>query len=94
MWSEAEMYNYLNENLKETRFRHSLRVSETAVTLAIKYGVNIDSARIAGLVHDCSKNMKDEQLIKMAIDHEIQLDDIHFRIPSILHGIVGGIIAK
>ncbi|MBK5241573.1 bis(5'-nucleosyl)-tetraphosphatase (symmetrical) YqeK [Clostridium sp.] len=94
MWSEVEMYDYLHENLKETRFRHSLSVSETAVKLAIKYGVNIDSARIAGLVHDCGKNMKDEQLIKVAIDHKLQLDEVNLKNPSLLHGIVGGIIAR
>lgn len=94
MWSEVEMYNYLHKNLKETRFRHSLSVSETATTLAMKYGVNIESARIAGLVHDCGKNMTDEQLIKIAVDHEIQLDEVYFRNPSLLHGIVGSIIAS
>ncbi|MGH4118834.1 bis(5'-nucleosyl)-tetraphosphatase (symmetrical) YqeK [Clostridium sp.] len=94
MWSEVKMYNYLHENLKEARFRHSLSVSETAVALAIKYGVNIKSARIAGLVHDCSKNMKDEQLIKMATNHGLQLDEVQFRTPTLLHGIVGGIIAR
>jgi predicted HD superfamily hydrolase involved in NAD metabolism len=94
MWNEVEMYDYLQAKLQGKRFRHSLGVSETAVKLAIKYGVNIESARIAGLVHDCGKNMSDEQLIEVAKEHEVQVDEIHFRNPSLLHGVVGSIIAR
>ncbi|MEK6265626.1 MAG: bis(5'-nucleosyl)-tetraphosphatase (symmetrical) YqeK [Clostridium sp.] len=94
MWNEVEMYDYLHGKLKEKRFRHSLSVSETAVKLAIKYGVNIESARIAGLVHDCGKNMSDEQLIEVAKEHDVQLDEIYFRNPSLLHAAVGSIIAR
>lgn len=94
MWNEKEMLDYLHINLKESRLRHSLSVSETAVALATIYGEDIDKARIAGLVHDCVKNMKDAQLIEVARLHEIQLDEIYLQNPSILHGLVGSIIAR
>jgi predicted HD superfamily hydrolase involved in NAD metabolism len=94
MWNEKQMLNYLYINLKESKLKHSLSVSETAVTLAEKYGENIEKARISGLVHDCAKCMKDEELIKVARDHEIQLDEIYLTNPSILHGLVASIIAK
>ena len=94
MWNEKQMLNYLYENLKESKLKHSLSVSETAVTLAKKYGENIEKARISGLVHDCAKGMKDEELIKVAIDHGIQLDEVYINNPSILHGLVASIIAK
>jgi predicted HD superfamily hydrolase involved in NAD metabolism len=94
MWSEKEMLCYLNLNLKESRRRHSLSVSETAATLALAYGADVEKARIAGLVHDCVKNMKDDELIKVALEHGIQLDEVQLQNPSILHGLVGSIIAK
>ena len=94
MWNEKEMLHYLKLNLKESRLRHSLNVSETAVTLAVIYGENIEKARIAGLIHDCVKNKTDEELIKLAIEHEIQLDEIYLKNPSILHGLVGSILAR
>jgi predicted HD superfamily hydrolase involved in NAD metabolism len=94
MWNEKEMLHYLQLNLSESRLKHSLGVSETAVTLATKYGENIESARIAGLVHDCAKNMRVEQLIKMARGHDIYIDEIYISNPSILHGLVGSIIAR
>lgn len=94
MWNEKQMLNYLKINLKESRLRHSLSVSKTAVLLAAKYDQNIEKARIAGLVHDCAKNMTETQFIKVATDHEIVLNEIEKRNPSILHGLVGSIIAK
>lgn len=94
MWNEKQMLNYLNINLTESKLKHSLSVSETAVGLAVKYGENTEKARISGLVHDCAKNMKDEELIKVAREHEIQLDEIYLSNPSILHGLVSSIIAK
>jgi predicted HD superfamily hydrolase involved in NAD metabolism len=94
MWNEKQMLNYLYENLNESKLKHSLSVSETAVSLAVKYGENIEKARISGLVHDCAKGMKDEDLIKVARSHEIQLDEVCLSNPSILHGLVASIIAK
>ena len=94
MWNEKEIIHYLHKNLKESRLKHSLSVSETAIDLAAIYGENIEKARIAGLVHDCVKNMKDSELIKVAMEHEVQLDEICLRNPSILHGLVGSIIAR
>ncbi|MBU3128415.1 bis(5'-nucleosyl)-tetraphosphatase (symmetrical) YqeK [Clostridium tagluense] len=94
MWNEKEMLHYLHTNLSESRLKHSLSVSETAVTLAAKYGENIESARIAGLVHDCAKNVKGAELIKIASEHEIHIDEIYTNNPAILHGLVGSIIAR
>ena len=94
MWNEKEMLHYLKLNLSESRLKHSLSVSETAVSLATNYGQNIESARIAGLVHDCAKNMTGPELLKMASEHEIHIDDIYTNNPSILHGLVGSIIAR
>jgi len=94
MWNDKEMLNYLQINLKESRLKHSLSVSDTAVTLATIYGQNIEKARIAGLVHDCAKNMTDAQLVKVAMEYKIDIDEIYKQNPSILHGLVGSIIAK
>lgn len=94
MWNEKEMLHYLHVNLSESRLKHSLSVSETAVDLAVKYGESVEKARIAGLVHDCAKGMKGDELIKVASAHEGRLDEIYMCSPSILHGLVGSIIAR
>ena len=94
MWNEKQMLDYIKTNLKESRFRHSLSVSDTGALLAGRYNQNIEKAHIAGLVHDCAKNLTDVQLIKVARDHKIEISDIEIQNPSILHGLVASIIAK
>ena len=94
MWNEKEILDYLHINLKESRLQHSISVSETAVALAVQYGEDVEKAKIAGLAHDCVKNMENEELIKVAMDHEIQLNEIYLHNPSILHGLVGSIVAR
>jgi predicted HD superfamily hydrolase involved in NAD metabolism len=94
MWNEAEIEIYLKEHLNEQRFNHSLRVIDTAVKLAEYYGEDRNKARIAGLVHDAAKNMKDEEIINILENNGYNIDKIHKRTPNIMHGVAAGIIAK
>lgn len=94
MWSENEIIDYLRKNLKLTRYEHSLSVRDTAVKLAKKYGADVEKARIAGLAHDCAKNMSDEDLLNMALSHGINVDSVCKENPKLLHGFIGSIVAK
>lgn len=94
MWSEDKIKEYLKENLKKTRFFHSLGVMDTAVNLADHYGADVNKARIAGLVHDCAKNMTGDALVKLAKENGYSIDVMYEKSPQLLHGIVGAIIAK
>lgn len=94
MWSEDKIKEYLKENLKETRYLHSLGVMDTAVSLAANYGADITKTRLAGLVHDCAKNMKSPDLVKLAKENGYSIDVMYEKSPQLLHGIVGAIIAK
>ena len=53
--------NDLKENLTEYRYIHSLGVMEMAEELAKVYNVDVESARIAGLLHDIGKAVDQEQ---------------------------------
>ena len=94
MWSEDEIKEYLKKNLKESRYYHSLGVMDTAVSLAKHYGADAVKARVAGLVHDCAKNMKGDALVKLAKENGYSIDVMYEKSPQLLHGIVGAIIAK
>lgn len=94
MWSEEKIKEYLKENLKQARFLHSLGVMDTAVSLAAHYGADLTKARIAGLVHDCAKNMKGEALLQLVKENGYPIDIIYEKSPELLHGIAGAIIAK
>ena len=50
----------MKENLKESRYRHSLGVEEMAVRLAKIHGADTEKAAFAGRYHDIAKNFDDE----------------------------------
>lgn len=94
MWSEQQIEDYLKKNLNRQRYEHSLRVRDTSISLAVHYGENIDDARLAGLVHDCAKNMNNDEIINILEKSGYNIDDIEKKSPFVLHGIAGAFIAR
>jgi predicted HD superfamily hydrolase involved in NAD metabolism len=94
MWSEEKINQYLMNNLKNKRYEHSLGVKNTAIKLAEKYGENTLKAGIAGLVHDCAKNMNSDEIINMVEKNGYEIDPIYEHSPDLLHGLAGAIVAK
>lgn len=88
-----EINNKLKSTLKPSRYRHSVSVAETAAQLAEIYGVNREKAYLAGLVHDCAKNYSKEELMQLADDFSIKIDDISRESWGLIHGFVGAELA-
>ena len=84
----------LKEIMSEERFVHSVNVSRVARELALKYDYNVDKAEIAGLLHDCAKDLDYKTLGKMILEYNIQIDEIVQKIPKLLHPLVGAAIAE
>lgn len=91
---EEEIVKFLKERLQEKRLKHSFGVMDMAKRLAEKHDVNIENAKIAGLLHDCAKNMSNEDLIKYCKNNGIEIDEIKLKSPGILHADVGADIAR
>lgn len=89
-----ELILKLKEMLPEKRFRHSEGVANMAVKLAEFYGVDEEKARIAGLLHDCAKDMTDEEILKLVEKFDILIDDVQRSAVNIVHGHVGAEIAR
>jgi len=79
----------LRNRVDERVFAHCLRVEETAVMLAETYGVDVASARLAGLLHDWSKSVPDPMLLVQAAELRVAVQDADQHRPSLLHGPVG-----
>ena len=86
--------NDLKENVTEYRYIHSLGVMEMAEELATIYNVDVESTRLAGLLHDIAKEMTEEESLKYVAENGIAIDDIEKINVSILHGKIGADIAK
>lgn len=84
----------LKKVLSEKRYEHTLGVSFTSVCLAMKYGEDIDKARIAGLLHDCAKYLDDDKLISLCKKYDLGISESEKKSPYLLHGKVGALIAR
>ncbi|MCD6322848.1 MAG: 23S rRNA (uracil(1939)-C(5))-methyltransferase RlmD [Clostridiales bacterium] len=82
----------LKASLGEKKFKHTIQTSEAAIKLAEIYGCDVQKAEIAGLLHDCARDLDVETQLEMLIDTEY--DQSFLEVPKILHGPCGAIIAK
>ncbi|SDP36679.1 bis(5'-nucleosyl)-tetraphosphatase (symmetrical) YqeK [Selenomonas ruminantium] len=87
--SYEEMQQLLQKSLKPGRYEHSLGVAETAVFLARRFGVDEQKARVAGLLHDCAREFRNEDLIGEAEKRLIVVEPLERRMPLLLHAYVG-----
>ncbi|WP_026884862.1 bis(5'-nucleosyl)-tetraphosphatase (symmetrical) YqeK [Clostridium akagii] len=94
MWNEEQMRNYLKENLSQGRYNHSLGVEDAAEKLAKQYGANIKKAKIAGLIHDCAKEIDKKEILDICRKNGVDIDYVLEANPSLLHGAAGAIMAQ
>lgn len=91
-WTDIE--EDLKRILTPKRFKHTQNVVEAAEKLAHNFGCDQDQARLAALLHDCAKNLTDEQQLDCAKQHQIKIDRVSRNDPQLLHGPVGAVLAK
>jgi len=89
-----EITTKLSTVLSPRRLKHSVGVSETAIMLAGRYGADADKARLAGLLHDCAREMPKNILLQTAETFGILVTDVDKMEPMLLHGPVGACIAR
>lgn len=90
----TEYKNILKSKLSEKRYNHSLNVSKKAVELSKKYGANTEKAMIAGLLHDITKEISEEEHIKIFKSENANLDKIYNTSFKLWHAKSGAIYIK
>jgi len=94
MASRAEIERRLGARLLPDRYRHSVRTAEYAGGLAARWGADPAEAALAGLLHDCARDIDPAALLKMARGSGILVDAIEAEHPPLLHGKVGAVLAS
>ena len=91
-------YNKIKEKLSKKlsvkRFDHTIGVSYTAAAMAMRYGLNVDRAAMAGLLHDCAKYMTDDELIEKCTKYGIECSETELRNGYLLHAKLGAYLSK
>ena len=84
----------MKEALSEDRFEHTIGVMYTAESLAMRYGVDMTKAAVAGLLHDCAKCIPNAQKMKMCKKNDIEISEMEEKNPSLLHAKLGAFLAE
>ena len=77
------------DSLSEYRRVHSLNVSAEAVRYAEKYGGDVEKARLAGLLHDVTKETGFDTQLQIIENGGIMLTELEKRSPKLWHAISG-----
>lgn len=80
--------------LKPERYAHTLRVAEEARRIGIQFGIDPEKCRIAGLLHDCGKDVTEHQLHWLAPELIPLGCPENGGNPAIVHGPAGAVIAN
>ncbi|MGB4661376.1 MAG: bis(5'-nucleosyl)-tetraphosphatase (symmetrical) YqeK [Mobilitalea sp.] len=86
--------NSMKKILKESRYQHSIGVEEVSCDLAIINGYDPVKASITGILHDCAKNLTDEELLAECIKYHLPITEVEAICVDLLHAKVGAIHAK
>lgn len=89
-----KMKEDLKNILSERRYIHSVGVMEMCEKLAKIYKVDVEKAKIAGLLHDNAKEMSPEEMLDYVKKNNIEITEIEKINTPILHGKIGADIAK
>ncbi|MGN1166789.1 MAG: bis(5'-nucleosyl)-tetraphosphatase (symmetrical) YqeK [Lachnospiraceae bacterium] len=84
----------LQKELDAERYQHTLGVMYTAASLAMCHGENIESALLAGLLHDCAKCIPGHEKIKLCKKYKLEISPVEEKNPSLLHAKLGAYLAE
>lgn len=81
-----ELTVWLRSKLSRERFTHTLNVASEALRLAENYGENGDVAYLAGLLHDCCKEIPHDEMLNIIENSDIIINQPFKDSPKIWHG--------
>ena len=86
--------NWLKENLSEERFIHSISTAKTAKALAKQFNEDEQRAELAGLLHDCAKELSHEKMLEIIKENNLNVNEDELKSKKVLHAPVSAYLAK
>jgi predicted HD superfamily hydrolase involved in NAD metabolism len=87
--------DWVRPRISDKRYKHTLGVAEVACDIAKACGdCDVFLAELGGVLHDCCKEVKDKELVRMARDFGLKLDPILENYGHLLHGPVAAEVSK
>jgi predicted HD superfamily hydrolase involved in NAD metabolism len=82
----SEALDLIKQRLSANRYRHSLRVADTALILARRYAEDESWAYLAGILHDYARDLPPEQILSIAGRYDLIKLELESELPDLLHG--------
>ncbi|SFD56073.1 putative HD superfamily hydrolase of NAD metabolism [Lentibacillus persicus] len=89
--NEDKAIDIVKPHLKQERFDHTLRVTETAAELAAKYDADIEKVRLAAILHDYAKYFPLDKMKNIIKNSELPNNLLHFH-HELWHGPAASVI--
>ena len=86
--SREELLEKMAELLPEKRLTHCLGVESAAIELAQRFGVDVEKAGLAGLLHDYAKKLSDQEFLDLIDRYQLDPDLKNWG-NNVWHGMVG-----
>jgi len=80
--------------VRAKRIPHIRGTEEEAVRLAHYWGADVNLARRAAILHDCTKYLELEQQLELCSRYGVELDELERKAVKLLHAKTGACIAK
>lgn len=90
----GEIEEQIKESLSEKRFLHTLSVANEAKRLAKHYNADENAAYLAGLVHDCAKEIPKDEAFERLKGFGYEPDSDMLLCPGLWHGPLGMFVAR
>lgn len=94
MMSIQKIKEDLKKKLSAKRYEHTMGVEYTSACLAMRYGADMEKARMAGLLHDCAKYLSPEDKLFECERYGIPVSDYERKNPELLHAKLGACFAN
>jgi predicted HD superfamily hydrolase involved in NAD metabolism len=85
---------FARSRLSKERYEHTLRVADTAESLALAQDIDADRVRLAALLHDAAREMGTEEFLTLADKWHLRVGDPERQSPKLLHGPVAAELAR
>jgi len=84
----------LKKSMGSYRYNHTQGVRYTAAALAMCHGEDAYKAELAGLLHDCAKEIPDASKLKICEKRHIPVTEVEKENPFLLHAKLGAYLAS
>lgn len=88
------MKQKLQQMLSQRRYAHSIGVMNLSKELAQRHGCSVEKAELAGLLHDCAKELSEEQTLQILDSLGSQVDPLTRSMRSLWHAPAGAVLCR